>query len=715
MSTLSVLVKYLWKLKKEFIIRLIINAIAQLTISIPILFINTFLVDVFNSGNLGQLMIYLLYMLLFVGMAGIFSYISGVLNTKIGEKLIYRLRNDLYLALQRQSFSYFDENRTGDIMSKMTSDVEQTRQFLTNTLTQLLNSFIQIGVTLSLMLLLSWQLTLSIIPICIAIFVLIYFYRKRIKPLYRATRQEYGRLNAVLQENVTGVRVVRAFAQENLEIKKFSNQNWELLNARMKLIKTQTIFGPAMDVVSNVSLVIIVLVGAWLAYDLKTGIEVGELVGFFIFLQMILGPIRFLGQFMASYQQMIASGDRIVGILNHTSEIKEKENSIKLPQIRGSVEFKGVYFAYPGTERTVLKNINININPGQKIAILGPTGCGKSSLVNLLPRFYDVSKGSLLIDGIDVRDVTIKSLRSQIGIVAQDTFLFSISMKENLTYGNLKATHDDIEEATKIANIHDFIVSLPDGFNTIVGERGISLSGGQRQRMAIARALLKDPRILIFDDSLSAVDVETEYLIQQALRRVMAGRTTFIITQRLSSIRDADTIVYLENGRVMEVGSHQDLIDKNGYYARLYKTLYREQEKHLIELEQYTQSLETKDGLSPELREVIENEIEEITKSGNKQSLKELKRLEKLRQKQEARLEEARRRVEELKEREEEKKQKSEEKTLLIVKKLEAKKKEVIEKWKIREEEKEKPKKSKTLPPGDEKDDQYLKKNGDDE
>jgi len=367
MSTFKKLFGYLWRLKTEFIVRLLLNSLSSLLILVPILMINNFVKDVFDTGNLTKLWLYMGGMLLLVVGAGVFQYFSSILNTRIGEKLIYRLRNDLFLALQRQSHAYFDENRTGDIMAKLTSDTEQSRVFLTNTLTSLLNTFIQMIITVVLMLILNVILTLAIVPICFFIFLSIYFYRIRVRPQYRAVRVKYGKVNSILQENVTGVRVVRAFAQEEVEMKKFTESNLELLNSRMDVIKTNTLFHPAMDAVSNVAMIVIIIVGTWIAFDSNLGgLEVGELVSFFVFIQMILGNVKFLGGFMSSYQQMMAAGDRVVGILEHTSEIVEKETGIKLPEIQGRITFDKMSFAYKGTNRMVLKDISLKIKPGQK-------------------------------------------------------------------------------------------------------------------------------------------------------------------------------------------------------------------------------------------------------------------------------------------------------------------------------------------------------------
>jgi ATP-binding cassette subfamily B protein len=402
-----------------------------------------------------------------------------------------------------------------------------------------------------------------------------YNFSKRIRPRFALTREIFGDMTSVIQQTIVGTRVVRAFAQEEHEKKKFSVPHSRYLKTNIEIWRYRSMFMPFMAFTVSLGTALVYWYGG--GEVIRGNMTIGSLVASAAYLAMLVMPVRFIGFLMTFYQQAITGAERIFEIMDAKPEVEDKPDAIELPPIQRGIVFKDVFFEYaPGAR--VLDRINLAVKMGETIALLGATGSGKSSLIQLIPRFYDVTEGSITIDGYDLRDVTLRSLRQQIGIVLQETFLFSASIRENIAYGRPDATMGDIEKVAKIAGAHDFIMSFPDKYDTKVGERGVTLSGGQRQRIAIARALLLNPRILIFDDSTSSVDVETEHEIQQALQILLKNRTTFIITQRVSTIKNATRIVVFENGAIVEEGRHEELLAKDGIYAKIYRTQFKEQE-----------------------------------------------------------------------------------------------------------------------------------------
>ncbi len=506
-----------------------------------------------------------------VGLAlarGLFTFLQGYLAEKASQGVAYDLRQELYTKLQSLSFSYHDQAQTGQLMTRATNDVEIVRMFAGMGFLQLLNTILTFLGTAALLLTMNWQLALmalSIVPVALAI--IFYLVRKNM-PRFMIIQQKLGNLNTRLQENLAGARVVKAFAREPYEIERFHAANLELLEENLRVARVFSTSIPLIFALGGVGSLIVIWAGGLRVIGGQ--MTVGELVAFNTYVSMLTLPLFFLGMIMGLMTQAGASARRIFEILDAAIEIHERPGARDLPTVQGRVEFDKVSFRYIGASEDALKEVSFVAEPGEVVALLGATGSGKTTIINLIPRFYDVKAGAVRIDGIDVRDVTLHSLRSQIGIVLQETNLFTGTIRENIAFGRPDATMDEIIAAARAAEAHEFIMSFPDGYETRVGERGVGLSGGQKQRVAIARALLLDPRILILDDSTSSVDLATEARIQRALERLMEGRTSFVIAQRIGTVQRADKILVLDRGRIVAQGRHAELLETSPLYAEIY-------------------------------------------------------------------------------------------------------------------------------------------------
>jgi len=503
---------------------------------------------------------------------GIFNFLQGYLGEVASQGVAYELRNSVFEKLQNLSFSYHDRSHTGKLMTRMTSDVELVRMFLGRGLVMLTSALLLLLGTLVMLFLTNWRLTLFVLLIVPVIAVIFTFFVRKIMPLSRTVQQKLGTLNSILQENLAGMRIVKAFAREGYEIERFSKANIDLLDANISMIKLFTTFFPLVFFMGNIGMVIVVGVGG--LFVINGTLSLGELVAFTGYLTYLLMPLFMMGMIGSMLSRAEASAQRLFEVLDAKSDVEDAPNAVPLPKVQGRVELREVRFRYIGAETDVVKDLSFVAEPGQTVAILGQTGAGKSSIIALIPRFYDVAEGAVLIDGHDVREVTLDSLRSQIGIVLQETTLFSGTIRGNIAYGRPEASLAEAIEVAKAAQAHDFILEQPQGYETLVGERGIGLSGGQKQRIAIARALLLDPKILIMDDSTSSVDAETEYKIQQALDTLHKGRTTFVIAQRISTVRNADQILVLDKGQLAAKGTHEELQRTSELYMEILETQF---------------------------------------------------------------------------------------------------------------------------------------------
>jgi ATP-binding cassette subfamily B multidrug efflux pump len=506
----------------------------------------------------------------------IFTYYQRYLGEWIASNIGYDLRNRLYNHIQHLSFSYHDHAQTGQLISRTIEDVRSVERFAGSSVIELFQvGLLLIGVTTLLFITNPQLAAIALLPM-IPLVLLTTNFGKRVSDYFLDVDNALGELSARLQENVTGVQVVRAFAREPHEISRFEQANRTLYNARVKVNSEWSKIMPSSQFLVTAGTLLILWFGGQMV--LNGSLTIGELVAFNSYLLLLSAPAQQLTWQVNSAGEAAAGVQRAFAVLDTPLEIKSTPNKIILPALSGQVEFRQVSFQYLGENANALQNISLKVMPNQIVALIGTTGSGKTSLVNLIPRFYDISEGAVLVDGYDVREVELVSLRKQIGIVLQTSLLFSTTIRENIAYGCPEASMDDIISAAKAAQAHDFIMDLPEGYDTVVGERGVTLSGGQRQRVAIARALLLNPRILILDDSTSSVDTETERQIQRALINLMHGRTTFVIAHRLSTVHRADLILVMDDGKIVEKGTHAELLAQKGLYREIYELQLSDQE-----------------------------------------------------------------------------------------------------------------------------------------
>ncbi|BCX03675.1 MAG: ABC transporter ATP-binding protein [Candidatus Roseilinea sp.] len=524
--------------------------------------------DVANAP--GMLVSAGLAIVIFAAVRGVFAFLQAFWAEKNSQAVAYDIRNDLYAKIQQLSFAYHDQNQTGQLMIRATDDVEKVRLFIGQGLMQLIGALILIVGTLIILFATHAQLALVTLPILPIALILFMVFGTASGPLFARVQMRLSELNTLLQENIAGIKVVKAFAREQSEEDKFERAATALVNQQLKVSRLFTFLFPVIFMVANLGQAAVTYFGG--VQIVNGALTLGQWQQFSLYLVYLFLPIAQLGIIITQVGQAGASATRIFEILDAKSDVTDKPDAIPLPPVQGRIVFDHVTFRYAGSDAPALQDVSFTAEPGQTIALLGATGSGKTSIINLIPRFYDPHAGSVKIDGYDVRDVTLDSLRSQIGIVLQETTLFSGTIRDNIAFGKPDATMDEVIAAAQAAAAHDFIMAFPQGYDTPVGERGATLSGGQKQRIAIARALLLDPRILILDDSTSSVDLATEVRIRRALDRLMKGRTSIVIAQRISTVMNADQILVLDKGRIVARGKHDELLENSPIYAEIYRS-----------------------------------------------------------------------------------------------------------------------------------------------
>lgn len=557
-------VKPYWRRGVAAILCMIVAAVT--TLLVPWI-IRDIVDDVLTAKNMTALNLIAVAILLIFFVRGIFTFGHGYLMSYIGHRVVIDIRMRVYSHLQRLSLAYFDRRKTGSLMSKLTNDVNALQTAIVDNIVDIVKESVILIGSIAAMVWMHWKLTLLCLIIVPLVSTTIRYFGKKIKRSGRRVQKSVADVTAHLQESIAGIRVVKSFHREAYEIERFRRINERNFSALMKAAQQTSQLSPLVEFLAALAIITIIWYGG--RSVIHGELSSGELIAFLIYAINLANPVRRLSSLYANVQKALAAAERVFSVLDETPSVKERPQARELPPVEGRVEFRAVSFAYEPT-KPVLHDLSFVAEPGQTIALVGPSGSGKSTVANLLPRFYDVTAGAVLVDGHDVRDVTLASLREQIGIVPQETVLFNTTIEENIRYGRPDASPEEIRAALVAANAASFIEEMPDGLATVIGDRGLVLSGGQRQRIAIARALLKNPRILVLDEATSALDTESERIVQDALDRLLVGRTAMVVAHRLSTIRRADLILVIDRGRIVERGTHEELLAAEGMYYNLY-------------------------------------------------------------------------------------------------------------------------------------------------
>ncbi|NLK20558.1 MAG: ABC transporter ATP-binding protein [Epulopiscium sp.] len=563
--------KWYWDFLKKYKFKMALGLMLTLLVSLMQLinpYIEGTIIDrVLIKGEVGVLIPLLSIIIGVTVFRCIVKFGYQMMYEHISQDLIFKMREEIYCHLQNQDFNFFDTTRTGDIMARLTGDIDAVRHFTAWVIYNVFDNFLTFTFAVVMIFFVNAKMARILLAITPIIAVVAYKMTNTVRPSFFAIREQFSKLNSVVQENISGNRVVKAFAKEEYEIEKFSRQNELFKEKNLDSSRIWEKYLPVLEFFASMLSIVLIIVGGIMV--IRKNLTLGELVIINGYIWALNNPLRMAGWLINDIQRFFASIDRLINLVNEEPKIKNPKHPIQKEKVRGFVEFENVSFCY--RDIPVLKNISFEVHPGQTVAIVGPTGSGKSTLINLICRFYDCNSGKIRIDNVDIKDMDKKELRDNIAASMQDIFLFSDTIEGNISYGNPNASMKQVQWAAQVADAHEFIESFPEGYDTIIGERGVGLSGGQKQRIALARALLKNPSILILDDTTSSVDIETEYKIHKTLKPFCENKTTFIIAHRISSVKNADLILVLNHGKIVERGTHGELLQKRGYYYDVFK------------------------------------------------------------------------------------------------------------------------------------------------